>query len=69
MEYDNKLYTDLNMYKSHIHKDIQEQVDMKKHMVSEFTYVKFSNRQKYFVVVALRTLAISGERGTDLEEA
>ena len=57
------------MYKSHIHKDIQKQVDMKKHMVSEFTYVKFSNRQKYFVVVALRTLAISGERGTDLEEA
>jgi len=31
--------------------------------------MKFSNRQKYFVVVALRTLAVSGETGTDLEEA
>lgn len=69
MEYDSKLYIDLNMYKSHIHRDIQKQVDMKKHIVSEFIYMKFSNRQKYFVVVALRTLAIAGKKGTDLEEA
>ena len=54
MEYDSKLYIDLNMYKSHIHRDIQKQVDMKKHIVSEFIYMKFSNRQKILCGVSIK---------------
>lgn len=33
------------MYKSHIHSDIQEKLDMEKYVPSEFISMKFNNKQ------------------------